>query len=240
MLNVLIPCAGHGRRFVEAGYLLPKALIEVDGLPMIERVIQNLQLDENQKLWVVVRKDSAVHEFCKSRYPDSFIVLEYETEGAAQTCLRARHRINDSSPLLIANCDQLIILGSRKRTIVEMMMREKEDASILTFKADGSNRWSYVDVHYGIVQHVAEKNPISNRATCGYYWFRRGRDFVIAAEKMIAANDRTNKEFYVAPAINYMIAEGFKVKEVRCETHGAKFVGMGTPEDLELYLRKGK
>ena len=60
------------------------------------------------------------------------------------------------------------------------------------------------------VSEVVEKQVVSNEATVGIYNFRRGKDFVRAAETMIAKSLRVNGEFYVAPAYNELIAEHAK------------------------------
>ena len=83
---------------------------------------------------------------------------------------------------------------------------------------------------------VAEKNPISNQATVGYYYWSRGSNFVKYAEEMIQKNIRVNNEFYVCPVFNQAIRDGKKIY-----THTAsKMWGLGTPEDLRYYLENFK
>ena len=107
------------------------------------------------------------------------------------------------------------------------------DGGILTFKSIHP-KWSYAKIDdTGFVQEVAEKKPISDQATVGVYYWRRGSDYVKYAEKMIESNDRVNGEFYVCPVFNYAIADGKKIKTIGVE----KMWGIGTPEDLEVYLR---
>ena len=84
----------------------------------------------------------------------------------------------------------------------------------------------------GFVTDVAEKNPISDIATCGIYWYRRGSDFVACAEEMISKNIRVNNEFYIAPVYNELIARGKTL--IPFFVH--KMHGIGTPEDLQIYL----
>jgi dTDP-glucose pyrophosphorylase len=104
----------------------------------------------------------------------------------------------------------------------------------MTFRATES-KWSFAKTdERGIVTEVAEKNPISDQATVGIYWFRHGAAFVRAAKRMIAADTRVNGEFYVCPVFNELIAEGGVVRTWEIERD--QMHGIGTPEDLEAYL----
>ncbi len=226
MLTILIPLAGEGRRFREAGYNMPKPFIDVNSKPMIERVIDNIDPKTNAR-WVFALRDSGFAPYLWGKKPGCFVVECGNTEGAACTCLLARHRCPDDEPLLIANCDQLIEPNKMAFPV------GNEDAAIVTMEGDGTNKWSYVEVMSGDVMHVVEKQPISDRATCGIYWFRKAKYFFDAVDEMIAVNDRTNGEFYVAPAFNYIDRQ---VKEIPIEDFGGVFYGLGTPEDLKMYL----
>ena len=87
-----------------------------------------------------------------------------------------------------------------------------------------------------MVTEVAEKDPISNIATCGIYWYRRGSDFVKYADQMIEKNIRVNNEFYIAPVYNELIGDGKKL--IPFFVHS--MWGIGTPEDLNYYLENYK
>jgi dTDP-glucose pyrophosphorylase len=111
------------------------------------------------------------------------------------------------------------------------------DGGILTFIDDTLNpKWSYakIDTSSGYVEEVREKHAISNLATVGIYWFNKGSDFIKYAEQMIKQNIKTNGEFYLVPVYNLFIQDGKKIKTFNCD----KMYGLGTPEDLKLYLRK--
>ena len=232
-LNVLIPMAGAGSRFAEAGYTFPKPLIDVNGKPMIQTVVENLGLDANYH-FVVQREhrekynlDSMLNLIA----PDCKVIeVDGITEGAACTALLAKEFINNDNPLFFANSDQFV-----EWDVMEFMyaMNEKQaDGGIVTFEATHP-KWSYAKTNEnGVVTEVAEKNPISNLATVGYYYWKHGSDFVNYAEEMISQDIRVNNEFYVCPVYNQAIKGGLKVY-----THNAsKMWGLGTPEDLEYYL----
>jgi dTDP-glucose pyrophosphorylase len=116
------------------------------------------------------------------------------------------------------------------------MQETKADGGIVTFTSIHP-KWSYAKVdESGLVTEVAEKNPISNNATVGYYFWKNGSDFVKYAESMINKNKRVNNEFYVCPVFNEAIADGKKISSFDIE----KMWGLGTPEDLNYFLENNK
>ena len=236
-LNVLIPMAGAGSRFAEAGYTFPKPLIDVNGKPMIQTVVENLGFDANY-IFVVQkehREQYNLDTMLNLIAPDCKIVeVDSITEGAACTALLAKEYIDNDNPLFFANSDQYV-----EWDVMEFMyaMNEKDaDGGIVTFEATHP-KWSFAKIdESGCVTEVAEKNPISNLATVGYYYWKNGKDFVHYAEQMIERDVRVNNEFYVCPVFNQAI-EG----EKRIYTHNAsKMWGLGTPEDLTYFLENFK
>lgn len=236
-LNVLIPMAGAGSRFVAAGYTFPKPLIQVHDKPMIQLVTENLGLDANY-IYVAQKEHREKYNLdtmlnlispgCK------IIEVDGITEGAACTALLAKEFIDNDDPLFFANSDQYVDWNP-----VEFMYEMQErnaDGGIVTFKATHP-KWSFAKVDdNGLVTEVAEKNPISDNATVGYYYWKHGSDFVKYAEQMIKKDIRVNNEFYVCPVFNEAIEDG---KQIR--THEARGMwGLGTPEDLEYYLKNHK
>ncbi len=233
-MNVLIPMAGAGSRFEAAGYTLPKPLIPVSGKPMIQRVVENLNVDANFIFLVQKKHDIefGISAFLKSINPDCTIVtVDSLTEGAACTALLARRLIDTSESLIIVNSDQFIEWDS-SRFYYQMSEKESVDGSILVFKSTHP-KWSFARTgHDDLVVEVAEKNPISDNATVGFYYWRKGSDFVKYADEMIAKNARVNNEFYVAPVFNEAILDGKKISTFEVE----RMWGLGTPEDLNFFL----
>lgn len=232
-MNVLIPMAGAGSRFSAAGYTFPKPLIEVDGKPMIQVVVENLNIDANYTF--VVRKEH--YEKYSLQYlltliaPGCNIVqVDSLTEGSACTTLLAKEYIDNDNPLLLANSDQFMEWNSNE--CLYAFNADGIDAGILTFKATHP-KWSYAKVGSdGFVSEVAEKKPISNDATVGVYFWKKGSDYVKYAEQMISKNIRTNNEFYICPVFNEAILDNKKVRVKEIE----KMWGIGTPEDLNYFL----
>lgn len=232
-MNVIIPMAGAGSRFAEAGFSFPKPLIDVNGKPMIQVVVENIGLDSNYIF--LVQKEHRKKYHLDNMLPliaPNCKVIEVDgiTEGAACTTLLAKDIIDNDSPLFFANSDQWVDWDPTQ--FMYDMQETQADGGIVTFKATHP-KWSFAKIdENGMVTEVAEKNPISNNATVGYYYWRHGSDFVRYAEQMIEKDIRVNNEFYVCPVFNEAIQDGKKIL-----THEAKEMwGLGTPEDLELYL----
>ncbi len=231
-MNVVVPMAGRGRRFADAGYAVPKPLIDVRGRPMYAWAVDSLPLELATQLVFICLSEHleglALERDIRTRYAahNSVIVpLDAVTEGQACTVLTVRDLIDSEAPLLIYNADTYC------RTHVGATLRALPvgvDGVIGVFHAAG-DRWSFARTDAaGRVVETAEKRRISDWATTGLYHFTRGRDFVRHAEAMIAADDRVNNEFYVAPVYNRMIAEG---ADVRIDAADEVWV-LGTPEEL--------
>ena len=233
-LNVLIPMAGAGSRFEQAGYTFPKPLIDVRNKPMIQVVVDNLNIDANY-IYIVQKSHRTKYNLdtllnlitpgCK------VIEVDELTEGAACTALLAKEYINNNAPLFFANSDQFVEWDSNE--FMYKMNETNADGGIVTFKAIHP-KWSFAKINKftGLVEEVAEKNPISNNATVGYYYWKQGSDFVKYAEEMIKKNIRVNNEFYVCPVFNQAIEDGKEIRTFNID----KMWGLGTPEDLNFYL----
>tara|TARA_R110001592_G_scaffold12579_8_gene59685 strand:+ start:8206 stop:9570 length:1365 start_codon:yes stop_codon:yes gene_type:complete len=236
-LTVLIPMAGAGSRFQQAGYTFPKPLIDVKGKPMIQVVTDNLNIKANY-VYVVQKEHREKYNLdtllnlitpkCK------IVEVSGVTEGAACTALLAKKYIDNDSPLFFANSDQYVEWDSNE--FLYKMNETDADGGIVTFKATHP-KWSFAKVNkQGLVTEVAEKNPISDTATVGYYYWKKGSDFVKYADQMIDKDIRVNKEFYVCPVFNEAIKDGKKIRIFNVEN----MWGLGTPEDLNFYLENSK
>jgi HAD superfamily hydrolase (TIGR01509 family) len=235
---VLIPMAGAGSRFEKAGYTFPKPLIEVQGKPMIQVVVDNLNIDA--EFVYIVQKTH--YEKFNLQYllnlitPGCKIVqVDGITEGAACTTLLAKQYIdNPNKHLVLANSDQYVEWDSHD--FFYKVLNKKCDAAIATFRATHP-KWSFAKVNEdGFVTEVAEKKPISDIATVGIYYWDKASDYVKYAEQMIEKNIRVNNEFYVCPAFNEAISDNKKII-----TYDVKRMwGIGTPEDLDVFLKENK
>jgi HAD superfamily hydrolase (TIGR01509 family) len=235
-LNIVLPMAGAGSRFSLMGFELPKPLINVNGKPMIQQVVENMNVEAN---FIFIVQKSHYQQYNLGYLlpliaPNCKIVqLDGMTEGAACSVLKAKKFINNDNHLFIINSDQYLEWDSID--FFNKMLVSKADGGIINFKKENDPKWSYVKLNEdNFIIDVQEKNPISNLATIGGYYFNKGEDFVSAAEEMIVNQDKTNNEYYLAPTYNYLIKHNKKI--ISYEIPTSSFWGLGTPEDYQLFL----
>jgi dTDP-glucose pyrophosphorylase len=232
-MNIVIPMAGQGSRFEQAGYALPKPLIEITGKLMIQLVVESLNVEANY-IFLVQKAHYEKYDLenvLTAIVPNCTIIqLNGITEGAACSVLLASDYINNNNPLIIANSDQYVVWKPAEC----LDTFSNYDAGILTFNAS-STKWSYAKTdEQGLVIQVAEKLVISDQATVGIYYWKHGGDFVKYANQMIDKNIRVNNEFYVCPVFNEAIQDGKKIVTSLVDS----MWGLGTPEDLEIFLQR--
>lgn len=234
-MNILIPMAGSGKRFSDAGYKMIKPLIDLWGRPMALRVLDSLGLHGN--FIFVIRTFEGYEKLVsilKDTYPCEIVILHSETDGPARTCLAATDYINNNEELVIANCDQIMHWqGSMFRHFCS-----NTQGTVVTYNSTRPQN-SYAKLAKdGTVVQIAEKKVISNVSLVGIHYWAHGIDFVRSAHHMINADDRApNGEFYVAPTYNYMLrTPGTKV-HVYHLPDGA-YNSVGSPEDLYSYIEK--
>lgn len=232
--------AGRGSRFQQAGYAFPKPIIDINGETMIEVVIRNLKPKTGHKFIFICQKEHYekydLYNILKNATDNKFEIVQINgiTEGAACTVLCAIKFINNDDELIIANSDQFVEFDIND--FIKTARSKNKDGLIMTFHASHP-KWSYAKVDdSGKVIETAEKKIISDKATVGIYYFKKGKDFVDAAQSMIHKNIRHNNEFYVCPTYNEVILSGKNIFVY--DIDAGKMHGLGTPEDLEIFLKK--
>jgi NDP-sugar pyrophosphorylase family protein len=237
-LNIVIPMAGAGSRFSQAGYTFPKPLIDVNGKPMIQLVIENLKPKCDFKFIFIAQKEHydkySLREIFGNLTNNNYecVLLSSITQGAACTVLTAVDHIDNDNDLIIANSDQLVDIDINK--YIDFSRKSNSDGTIMTFESSHP-KWSYARMDGdGNVTEVAEKKVISNKATVGIYYFKEGREYVESSFSMIEKDIRVNNEFYVCPVYNEMILKGKQIKT--WDIKQSDMHGLGTPEDLEKYI----
>jgi beta-phosphoglucomutase-like phosphatase (HAD superfamily)/dTDP-glucose pyrophosphorylase len=237
-LTVVIPMSGAGSRFANAGYTFPKPLIEVKGKPMIQVVIENLNVEAGRYVFIVQREHyekynlQTMFERILPKGAELMVMFaDGLTEGAACSVLLGKTWINRDLPILMANSDQFVDWNSNE--CLYAWSADQIDGGILTFHSSHP-KWSYARLdERGFVAEIAEKKVISDHATVGVYYWKRGSDFVKYAEQMIKKDIRVNGEFYVAPVFNEAIADGKRIR-IKAANH---MWGLGTPEDLDYFIK---
>ncbi len=236
-VNVVIPMAGLGSRFVKAGYTDPKPLIDVLGEPMIAWAMKSFdflpKVKKFQLIFIILKEHEDTYgmsEKLKELFGNAIIVtvIDHLTRGQAETVLAAKSLINNHNKLFIYNCDNY-----STAPIWELIEAEDPDGILPCFKATDP-RYSYARLdEYGYVTETAEKRVISDWASNGMYYFKRGKDFVSAAEVICAHNMIESGELYVAPCYNQLLLSGKKIKIVEITQNHV----LGTPEELDKFLK---
>lgn len=240
MLNIVLPIAGRGSRFLEEGYTIPKPLIPIHRTPMIKVVIDNLKpICDHRFIFICqdehIKKYDFENKLLGFTNEDNTIVLgiDYITEGQVCTALVAKEYFDNDDPLMCANSDQWIDFDINR--YLDYMSGNDLDGLIMTMKSSDP-KWSFAKTDdEGMVIETAEKKPISNNATVGIYNFRHGHDLVWSAEEMISENIRVNNEFYICPCYNYLIRKGKKVGIYSIGEEYNGMYGLGIPYDLKWF-----
>lgn len=236
MMNIVMPMAGLGSRFRDAGYALPKPLIPVLGKPMYAWATDCLPLDKADRLIFILLASQPEYPELKAdietryaAYNPAVLSVPELTRGQSETVLASRELIDSPVPLLIHNADTGYEIGD---AWIEDIEHHKPDGALLVFKSR-ENRWSFSRTDdRGRVVEVREKDPISCWASTGTYYFGKGSDFVRLAERRIIGEKVESGEFYVAPLYNDLIGEGSHVVNYEID----RLFCFGTPEDLDATL----
>lgn len=236
MTNIVVPMAGSGSRFLEKNYELPKPLIEVDGMPMIQKAVWSCGIGGHYIYLVQAEhnKKYNLSELLPAMTPSlkvTVIEVDGVTSGAAETVLLAKEYIDNDDVLVICNSDQIVEWDPN--AFLWNVGSERDLEGCIPIFNSTDPKWSYAKTNdEGLVVEVAEKNPISDQASVGIYYWVQGSDFVKYAEQMISKNIRVNNEFYICPVYNEAILDGLRIGTYQVD----KMISLGTPEDLEEYV----
>ncbi len=240
-IQLVIPMAGLGARFSQAGYKVPKPLISIHGIPMYQVVVNNLMHEAIASLTIVCPREwglsrEIVGALSAHEVPVNIVEVDELTEGPASTVWLAKPHLYPDLPVVVANSDQYIdadLSGFYDR------VSGSGSGSVILCMEDSDKKWSYVrQSSEGLAEEVREKQVISNLATVGIYGFSSANVMLQAFQEMFSAKDSTLGEYYVAPAYNYIIKQGHPVSVVNLGPVGTVMHGMGIPVDFESFLEK--
>lgn len=240
MINILIPLAGKNQFFPETEYPFPKPLIEFNGKTMLEHVLRNFETIQGEKQFIFIVNN----EDCKKFHLDNvlslltdftckIIKLNNATRGAACSAMMAVEYIDNETPLIIANADQLFDIQLSE---VVDFFEQQCDAGVITFDSIHP-RWSYVKLNEnGDIVETAEKRPISKNAIAGFYYFQKGRYFMESAAKMIQKNAHVNELYYIAPSLNEMVLQNQTIRMYKIDNK--QYHTFYTPQKIQEYERE--
>lgn len=236
MINILLPSMGAATFFKD--FFFPKPLIEIGNMTMLELVIGNFQrVRERQLIYVVLEEDcNKFHIDCSVKLleKDTIIIpLKNQTAGALCTALLAVEYIDNDTPLIIANSDQIIDVDYNQ--VIETFIKQNADAGVITFPSIHP-RWSYVKMENNEVIEVAEKKPLSNKAIAGFYYYRQGHDFVEAAKQALLKQNNLNGKYYISASFNELILKGKKVAAY--EIAKEQYHSFYSPEKMKEYEKR--
>ena len=215
-MNVVVMLAGDGGNFVKDGQKYPKLLTEINGKTMIEIVLEgltSLTIPENNIIFMVRKYDNDIYylgDVIRLILPESHImIVEGETAGAALTSLLAIEYLDEKESLVLVNGDQL--LDYDENELVKFFVKSDADAGVFVFNSFHP-RWSYVRTDKdGLVIEAAEKRPISNQATAGFYYYKKTFEYIESVKRMILKGGDVDGLYYICPVFNEMILEQKKI-----------------------------
>ena len=238
-IQIVIPMAGRGQRFRDAGYAVPKPLIELDGCGLIEIVVANVTPTRPHRMIVCALAehlaDGSLEATLRRVAPDvEIVVIDALTDGPATTVSLAAPLLDPDAPLLVANSDQYVDIAIDDY----LASLDTSDGSIMTFRCENDPKWSYVEYDEPILANrkiigVVEKVPVSDQATVGIYTYARAGDFLWATAEMRERDIRTNGEIYVAPGYTLLVRER-RLALTTFDVSG-RMHGLGVPADLERF-----
>ncbi len=250
--RILIPMAGAGQRFADAGYTVHKpAIMTVDRAtgqekPMVVCATKDLPgvaADGSNVIYVDrnFHKTDSVEDAIRAWYPQAaFITVDHLTEGQACTCMLAEPYLDPEQPLLIAGCDNGMDID---RDAFDALTKEC-DCIVFTYRHNeavlanpNAYGWMIADAAGNItgtsIKKAISDSPMEDPAVVATFWFRRAAVFIEATKKMIAENDRINGEFYVDQTVKHVLDLGYRAKIFDID----RYVGWGTPADYEGYQK---
>lgn len=236
---MIIPMAGEGQRFRQAGISTPKPLIPVGGVPMFQLVLSNLWDKQIGEITLIIREEFGGEEIRNSvsqalGISVNTVSVSKTTKGPAESVMFASEFISNDQAVVVANSDQWV--NFRVSDFYEQLLNEPITGNILTME-DDDPKWSYVALNsHGEVEKVVEKEVISPRATVGIYGFESGQSMTAAFGEMMKNGDTVNGEFYVGPAYNYLSRRNGPVLTTNLGPLGTSMWGLGTPEDLQQFV----
>lgn len=236
MINILLPAMGKSTFF--KNYYFPKLMLEINGETILESVINNFNnVNDKHYIFVLSEEECVKYHIDNSARiasgeddNNSILILKNQTAGALCTCLLCTEKINNDTPLIISNFDQIIDVDFND--VIEYFNSNDFDAGVVSFPSIHP-RWSYVRTHGEEVVEVAEKRPISKHAVAGFYYFKNGADFVEAAKKTILKSENLDGQYYISSSLNEMILDNKRVGYYEIDKD--KYHSFYSPEKIKEY-----
>jgi hypothetical protein len=236
-INILIPMAGLGSRFAKEGFKNIKPLIPLNGKTFIEWSIESVDFKNinTQFIFVILEEHYGIlFEHLKQIKPNCIVLTVPKlTNGAVETALTAKDYINNETPLIITNSDQIFEWNKDKYIDYLRMSNTEADVVIVN---ETTEKFSYIqldDNNYGV--KLTEKEVISNNALVGIHYWKKGKYFVDSGVELINRDIRSKNEYYISLSYNLLIEKNIKVTAYKLGDN-EKYLSIGTPEQVYDYL----
>jgi NDP-sugar pyrophosphorylase family protein len=240
VINIVIPMAGLGTRFTNAGINIPKPLVVVNGKTLIEHAVESLKIEGNY-IFITRKYDDPTYneqltQILRKIQPNcTEIMLEKDQLGAADAALHAKEYTDNDDELIITNCDQILEWDSNK--FLKYIKENKADGVVVLYKST-SIKDSYAEIIDNKISKIKEKDLISDNALIGVHYWKNGKDFVKSAEALLLSSLGLQKECYISETYNFLIKEGKSILPYAIPNN--EYICLGTPEYVEIYLAKVK
>lgn len=237
-MNIIIPIGGKGERFLRKGFNKPKPLINIFDKPMLSYVIDNLNIHDDDKIYIIYYNldDYNFSNIIKTKYPfANLIKINKQTKGAAETILIGLETIQHNSrnkKCVLLDCDTFYT-----NDILSYYRNETSNMVFYTNNIDINPIYSYIKINdENIVVDIKEKIKISDNANTGAYCFSDIHMLYDYAKKVVKNDITFNSECYTSCIIDQMIKDNHIFKGHKLDQH---FIfNLGTPEQLSEYLSK--
>lgn len=242
-MQLVVPMAGLGARFVEAGYDIPKPLLPVSGKPMVVRAVESVP-GVTRAIFLCLAehlRDFPVQSQLEEHFPGCVIVpVEGLTEGQACTVRLAAPHLDPDRPVTVAACDNTHVYDPA--AFEKLAGDDAIDGIIWTYRGDPQvlihpQAHGWVRVESGIeVASVSPKVAISacglaDHVVSGWFTFRSAGMMIEGIDRLVASGARVNGEFYMDSVPNFLLRSGRRI--VVFETD--KYIGWGTPGHYRSY-----
>lgn len=224
--TVVIPAMGVSQRFKDHGYTKHKALLKVQGTPIIKRICDTVPVNWNIRVVVPIELAAEFYEtlgYLGDRL--ELITLHGPTEGQSQTILRGILGLNAAKPVMVTNCDL-----EADRDVVRLFSEHPSSVVMCHFHPEGPAIYSYLSfVANRLIDNIAEKQRVGSWAQTGWWRFNRTGDLHKAIALQIQLDKRhTNGEFYLSGALQVYKPPLYAY----CLVHSSSWRDYGTPEAM--------
>lgn len=221
-MNVIVPVAGEGTRLRPHTHVVPKSLLNVAGKPILGHILDNLQaLDIDNFAIVLGAKADAIIDFC-NKYPRDFrYVLQEKRLGLGHAIYLGGQGLEGPT---------LVLLGDTVIDVDYNMFCKGKDNILAVKEVAEPKRFGIVEVKDDLVIDLVEKpkQPKSNLAIVGLYYFRDICKVVESVDHLMKSDIKTKNEYQLTDALKYMLEKGENFRIIRIEN----WYDCGTAESL--------